>query len=875
MPGALTDEQWECLSDWFNRWLTADDVGRERLRAEWRAEAPDLIGEAEALTAGSLRLPDFLETPALLLEARALAREDLRFPSGTLIGPYLVTDLLGRGGMGDVYRATDTRLGRDIALKVLAATKTGDPQRLERFLHEARVTASIDHANVLRVYDVGRAAGTAYLVSELLDGETLRARIERGSMPAGEVRAIGRQIASGLAAAHAAGLVHRDLKPENVFLTRTGTVKLLDFGIAKLTQDDGVQDGFSTLTGAVLGTAGYLAPEQIRGGPIDTRADLFGFGSVLCEMLTGTRAFARDHLVETLHAILHDPPSPALQAKAAVEPRLAAITTRLLEKSPEARFQSALEVIESLDAADPSPQMRSSAAGTRKGIALGRAFTRRRVSGALVTAVLIAGIGWYRAMAPDPSHPVTLAVLPFHTIPAGGHELLNAGLADVFVSRLGQIAGLRVLPLTATQRLQDDSAQTARRLSADWVLSVTLQVDGSLVRATPELFSAAAGRTTWTTTVDAEAATLFNIQDIIVTRVIAELAPMLSAESRRSLAGAGTRHGGAYDAYLRGRAEVLRPTRAELLRAVTAFESAVALDADFADAWAGLAAAYRRMPIGGDGRADWLVKAKSAAEHALTLAPEHPDALSTLGTVAFWYKWDYGRAEQLLRRAADLQPSSADLAVSLAHLLSSLGRHEEALTEIRRARALDPAGAVARALEGQFLFMARRFASSLDALDVVVRAEPRFATGHVMRTYPLLALGQYDEAIRACDQAIALRRALDPDERLYPWCEALTGYALARSGRHSEAEEHLALLQNEARTAGADGTYSTPYGEALVLHALGRDDEALQRLADAVDRREHRVTFLGVDPKWDALRGTPGFDNLLSRANLLHLPAGR
>ena len=336
----MESARWDALSGWLTEWLEADPAERERLHARLTAEHPDLVPEADALTAASGEVRGFLETPALVLAARELAQEDPLLPGGFMVGPYSVVTLLARGGMGDVYRATDSRLSRDVALKVLAQTKTGDPRRVERFLHEARVTASLDHPNVVRVYDVGRFEDRAYLVAELLEGETLRARIERGPIPPEEVLRIGVEIARGLAAAHAAGLVHRDLKPDNVFLTRSGTTKILDFGIAKLAQDESVRDGFSTLTGVVLGTTGYLSPEQIQGARVDARADLFALGAVLFEMITGKRAFAHEHVVETLHAILHDDPPNELAERENVPPALTDIVTRLLEKSREARFQS-------------------------------------------------------------------------------------------------------------------------------------------------------------------------------------------------------------------------------------------------------------------------------------------------------------------------------------------------------------------------------------------------------------------------------------------------------------------------------------------------------------------------------------------------------
>ena len=256
--------------------------------------------------------------------------------------------LLARGGMGDVYRATDPRLGRDVALKTLTSAERGDGHAVERFLQEARITASLDHPNIVKVFDVGMSNGRPYLVSELLEGETLRAPIGRGPVPLADALSIASALTRGLVAAHARGLVHRDLKPENIFLTKSGTAKILDFGIAKLAQDPALPRGLATLTGVVLGTAGYLAPEQVKGDPVDARTDLFALGSILFELMTGQRAFVREHTIDTLHAIVHDDPPDLLPPGAA----LTAIMRRLLAKAPDARFQSAADLLWALEQID-------------------------------------------------------------------------------------------------------------------------------------------------------------------------------------------------------------------------------------------------------------------------------------------------------------------------------------------------------------------------------------------------------------------------------------------------------------------------------------------------------------------------------------------
>jgi eukaryotic-like serine/threonine-protein kinase len=340
----MSTERWRILSDWHSTWLAASTDQRAELRAFFAIEHPELLQVADEL-ASSDPVDGFLETPALVLAARDLAQDEPSLPEGTMVGPYRIVALLARGGMGDVYRATDLRLGRDIALKTLPNTERGDGHAIERFLQEARITASLDHLNIVKVFDVGMSNGRPYLVSELLDGETLRAPIGRGPVAAEDARSIASAVTSGLVAAHARGLVHRDLKPENVFLTKSGTAKILDFGIAKLWQDPALPRGLATLSGVILGTAGYLAPEQVKGDPVDARTDLFALGSILFELMTGQRAFAREHTIDTLHAIVHDDPPDLLPRGIA----LTAIVRRLLAKAPDARFQTAADLLWALE----------------------------------------------------------------------------------------------------------------------------------------------------------------------------------------------------------------------------------------------------------------------------------------------------------------------------------------------------------------------------------------------------------------------------------------------------------------------------------------------------------------------------------------------
>ncbi len=407
--------RWRVLSDWHNTWLAAPTDQRAELRASFATEHPELLQVADALASSSGAVDGFLETPALILAARDLAQDEPPLPDGTPVGPYRIVALLARGGMGDVYRATDLRLGRDVALKTLTNAERGDGHAVERFLQEARITASLDHTNIVKVFDVGMSDGRPYLVSELLDGETLRAPIGRGRVAPADARDIACALTSGLVAAHARGLVHRDLKPENIFITKSGTAKILDFGIAKLVQDPALPRGLATLTGVVLGTAGYLAPEQVKGDPVDARTDLFALGSILFEMMTGQRAFAREHTIDTLHAIVHDDPPDLLPPGTA----MTAIVRRLLAKAPDARFQSAADLLWALEQIDsnvvratPSP----ASPGSRF-FSVGRGWATAGAAGLAMVLVAFIG-GRLREQSRSPSVAPDLTQFTW-SLPAG------------------------------------------------------------------------------------------------------------------------------------------------------------------------------------------------------------------------------------------------------------------------------------------------------------------------------------------------------------------------------------------------------------------------------------------------------------------------
>jgi Tol biopolymer transport system component len=440
----MSADRWDALSDWHNEWLAADAAGRHRLRAELAVREPSLVADADLLVTASDRLDGFLETPAFLLAIPELAAEGVPLEPGAMLGPYRITEPLASGGMGTVYRAMDVRLDRPVAVKVLSRASDGEPG--QRLFLEARLTAQLDHPNVVRLYDVGVSAGRPYLVTELLQGQTLRARLERGPMTVAETRTIAADLARALVAAHAARLVHGDLKPENVFLTRDGTPKVLDFGIARLKQDAGGPHLVDTMSGVLFGTAGYLAPEQVLGQPVDARTDLFTLGAIVFEMLYGRRAFGGEHAIDSLHAVLHETPIEPRDTQSDVPRSLRAIVTRLLEKSPADRFQSAEDVVAAFGRLE-----RVRAAGER---------TRSRWIAPAIAAAGVAALAWAVANA-DVRWLWSEPVRTSWTLPAG-MRLISAPA----ISPDGQRVALAVATSDRSVLMVKDLAATSGEIIA-------------------------------------------------------------------------------------------------------------------------------------------------------------------------------------------------------------------------------------------------------------------------------------------------------------------------------------------------------------------------------------------------------------------------
>jgi serine/threonine-protein kinase len=779
--------------------------------------------------------------------------------------------------MGEVWRARDERLGRDVAVKVLAAEFAADPERLKRFEREARATAALSHPNILAVHDVGTHEGVPYLVEEMLEGESLRERLERDDLSLGEALRIGGEIARGLAAAHDKGIVHRDLKPGNVFLTKHGTVKVLDFGLAKLVSTV-TADEAETLTaaatattrlGGVLGTAAYMAPEQARGRPVDQRADVFAFGVVLYEMLAGERPFKGATGTEVMAAILADEPAPL---PAGVPAAVAAVVTRCLAKDPERRYQRAGEVRSALEA------VQSGAALAPELVRHAAPPSRWWLAAAVIFAAAIAGVvaldlGGVRSRViagiTGPPRSIKLAVLPFANLTGDPEqEYLSDGLTQELIAQLGRLhpQALSVIARTSVMRYKTSDApidQIGRELGVEYVLEGSAQREANRVRVTAELIHVRDQTQVWADSFERELSGILALQSDVARQVAGALALKLLPAEQTRLTSARTVNPEAYEAYLKGSYHWQKLTPTDIDTAERYFELALEKDPSYAPAYEGLAwvwGARKQMAITAPAEAG--PKSKAAAERAIALDDASPAAHLTLAVVRSWTDWDWAGAEPEWRRALELDPNSATTHAYYAHFLANLGHADEALPHAERALELDPFNALFHAMYGVVLQYQRRWDESIAAARTALGLQPDMPVARSVLQRAYIAKGMRDEQLAAQRERIAR----DPG-RVAAFEQGLAegGY----EGAQRRIADLLAARYEEASgvpDAGARRVYM-PVGIAWRYLDAGDTERAIAWLEEAYAVRDANLPYVGL-PSWDALRVDPRFRALLHRIGL-------
>ena len=655
---------------------------------------------------------------------------------GTRLGSYEILGPLGVGGMGEVYRARDKKLDRDVAVKVLPQSVAADPDTLARFEREAKAVAALSHQNILSIFDFGNENGVAYAVMELLEGETMGVKLATGPIAQKLAVDYALQVAKGLSAAHERGIVHRDLKPDNLFIARDGHLKILDFGLSKKVgavapgKETSAPTGSGhTEPGVVMGTAGYMSPEQVKGLPVDHRSDIFSLGAILYELLSGKKAFRRDTNAETMAAILIQEPPELTQSGRNISPALDHIVKHCLEKDRNNRFESAKDIAFALSEASGATTTVTSTVP-----AAAPPDRKSKVLIAVAAIVVLGAVGLFLLRRPhgrgaDAGGVKRVAVLPFENLGAPEDDYFADGIADEIRSKLTSLPGVEVIARgssTPYKKTKKTPKQIAQELDVRYLLTATVRwqkgTGASRVHVTPELVEVreeGAPASKWEQPFDAALTDVFQVQSDIASQVRRALGIVLGAREEERLSEKPTQNLAAYDAFLKG--EAIFNSGADdpssLRKRIGFYEQAVALDPSFAQAWARVSTANSLL-YGNSTPAPALAeRARQAAEKAVALAPKSPEGYLALGDYERAVTRDHTRALEQYEKASRFAPSDASALRGTANAEEGLGRWDAAAAHFKQAVRLDPRSANNLLVLGEALLRLRRYPEARETLE--------------------------------------------------------------------------------------------------------------------------------------------------------------
>jgi len=758
---------------------------------------------------------------------------------GAALGRYQIVERLGDGGMGVVYRASDPRLERDVALKVLHADP--DPTRRDehrrRLRQEARALSRLLHPNIATLFDLDSADGVDFLVMEYVPGHTLARLLAAGALPESRARAIALEVAEALEAAHEQGVIHRDLKPGNVILNPRGRAKVLDFGLARLQRAGGTTRsvGASEHAGAVSGTLPYMSPEQIRGERTDPRTDVWAAGVMMYEMCAGSRPFAGEDYSQLLYAIVNTPAPPLRERRPGVSAAYAAIVARCLEKDAALRYADASALRRALRGEESSELPLSSTFGPAAAPLAGHDASPPRIR--------------------------SLAVLPLANRSGdASQEFFADGLTDALIADLAQIAALRVISRTSAMRFKGSDRplpEIARELRVDGVVEGSALLVGGRVRITVQLIEAASDRSLWAKSYERELTDILSLQREVAAAIADEVRVQVTPEEQDRLKPRGPVNPAAHVAYLKGRHLWNRWDTESFTASLARYREALEADPGYALAWAGLADSYaslgntNAMPP-----AEAYSRARDAAERGLALDDSLAELHVVLAYIHRHHDWDWPRSEREFLRALELNPGYAAGRGRYANFLSGIGRHAEAIAEAERALERDPLSLIMHTAVGDVLFYARRYERAVAYYRRCIELDPTFGPGHTDLARSLEHLGRHDEAI--AEFLIGTRQPADGRA-------PSTGLAtlLAASGRRDEALAMLDVLVERAQRE-----YVSPYGIASGYAVAGESSKALDWLERAHEQRDGTLVWIKVHPRMDSLRAEPRFRELLGRMRL-------
>jgi eukaryotic-like serine/threonine-protein kinase len=854
----------------FNRWQKIERIFSEAVVLS-PAQRPDYLAEkcgddfelreeiSSMLAQDSNE--EFMSEPVFNLGAQLLDAEDLL--QECEFGSYQLQRLLGRGGMGAVYLAQDTRLERPVAIKVLPKSAIENADDVARFRQEARAVSGISHPNITHIYEFGKANNRWYLAMEYVKGKTLRELLKTDPPDESAIIDIARQTAAALSATHKRGIIHQDIKPENIIVADNGTVKILDFGLAKpdmqATEDEEKDNSLTeNLSELIIGTAAYMSPEKISGKAIDSRTDLWSFGVVLFEMLTGKRPFAGITADDWKAAIL----SGDIRLDECPK-NFRPIVSKLLQKNPANRYQSIEDVIAAITSLEKSKSDINSSSGIESYF---QKHSILIIGGLLVLLLGLSGAGFQSFNEPSTfssaSSPInSIAVLPFQNENGTeDNDYLSEGLTESLINKLSRLSKLSVISGNSARRYKGkpvDAKIIGRELSVQAVLLGRFVEQKDEISINLDLIETQTGRRIWNKHYKYQNTDLVIMQKEIVQDVISILKPRLSVIDERVIRKNYTENVEAYRLYLKGRFYWNKRTAKDLQKSIEYYEQAVALDANFALAYAGLADTYLLMSgYAASSPHDSFPKAKMAAKKALEIDDTLAEAHNALSYALFNYDWNAAEAEKEIKLAIELNPNYATARQWYGNaILLATGRFEEAIAELKHAQELDPLSLIINADLGTTLLFARRVDEAIEQFEKTIEMDENFSYAHAFLCRAYAMKNNFPAAIAECRKAESLSN--DPRPLVY------LALIYAKQGQKENSLKLLNQLKNTAKQK-----YVTPYYFALVYAGLGEKDRAFEQLNQALLQREGRMTLIKVDPLMDELRQDSRFSDLLRLVNL-------
>ena len=829
--------------------------------------------------------------------------------AGTKLGRYEIRSQLGAGGMGEVYLVQDTQLERTIALKILPDEVANDRQRMHRFVQEAKAAAALNHPNIAHIYEIGESNGTSFIAMEYIDGATLRQHMARTQLDLGETLDISIQIASALAAAHEAGIVHRDIKPDNIMLRRDGLVKVLDFGLVKLTEPQSATDTEAptkalvhTDAGTVMGTANYMSPEQARGQKLDARTDIWSLGVMLYELTTGRSPFSGATATDIIASIVKTEPIPLTRFSPELPSKLEEIVAKALEKDREERYQTVKDLLvdmrrlrkrldfeAELERSKPpddlagqgvaisgghSPIQTSGKATRTSGLNSAQPMSsaeyvaseikRHKTAALLVLLTLVVAVSviLYFAYFSAVSNTAidSIAVLPF-TNQSGDEnaDYLSDGIPEMIIYSLSQLPSLKVTARNSAFRYKgkDTDAQTVgRELGVQAVLTGRLTQRGDNLMVSAEVVDAQSNRLLWGGQYNRKLSDILVVQEDIAKEISEKLRLRLTGEERRQLTTGATGNPEAYQLYLKGRYFWNKRTGDAINKSIEYFNQAIEKDPNYALAYAGLADSYVILPgytsITGK---EAYPRARVAATKALEINDKLAEAYTARAYISELFDWDFANAERDFKRSIELNPNYPTARQWYGEYLTAMGRHAEAIDELKKAQKLDPLSLIINTELGNAFSFAGQDDQAIEQLRRTLDMDSSFAPAHRGLGWAYTRKEMYAEAIAEFQKAISL-------EKDNTFSLMSLGYAYGVSGKREDAQRILDQLIELSKRF-----YVPPTFIAAVYVGLGDKDQAFQWLEKAYSERDD-LLYLKVAPPWVRLSSDPRFSSLVRRVGL-------